>query len=97
MEGQPYTELLVILLHDEVARRDQKKFGVRLARAGFWLGKTLEIFDFHRLPKLNRAHVHDLATGRYMNEKVCDLMVGETGVGKSQAKTLGQCVVRQRR
>ncbi len=65
-----------MLLHDEVARRDQKKLGVRLVRAGFGLGKTLETFNFDRLPKLNRAHIHDLATGRYIDEKVAILMVG---------------------
>ena len=73
-----------MLLHDEVARREQRKLGVRLARAGFALGKTLENFDFNRVPKLNRAHIHDLAAGRYIDEKVCVLMVGQTGVGKSR-------------
>lgn len=87
-----------MLLHDEVARRDQKKLGVRLARAGFALGKTLESFDFDRLPKLNRAHLHDLATGRYIDEKVSILMVGQTGVGKSHlAQALGHCAARQGR
>src|SRR5262249_9051599 len=99
IEGQlAYTEFLAMLLHDEVARRDQKKFVARIARAGFALGKTLETFDFDRLPKLNRAHVHALATGRYIDEKVCVLMVGQTGVGKSHlAQALGHCAVRQGR
>ena len=71
IDGQlAYTEFLAMLLHDEVARRDQKKLGARLARAGFALGKTLESFNFDLLPKLNRAHIHDLATGRYIDEKV---------------------------
>jgi hypothetical protein len=91
IDGQlAYTEFLAMLLHDEVARRDQKKLGARLLRAGFGLGKTLETFDFDRLPKLNRAHIHDLATGRYIDEKVAILMVGQTGVGKSHiAQALG--------
>ena len=97
IDGQlAYTEFLAMLLHDEIARRDQKKLGVRLARAGFSLGKTLESFDFDRLPKLNRAHLHDLATGRYIDEKVAILMVGQTGVGKSHlAQALGHCAARQ--
>lgn len=99
IEGQlAYTKFLAMLPHDEVARRDQKKFGARIARAGFALGKTLKTFDFDRLPKLNRAHVHDLATGRYIDEKVCVLMVRQTGVGKSHlAQALGHCAVRQGR
>jgi DNA replication protein DnaC len=83
IDGQlAYTEFLAMLLHDEVARRDQKKLGARLARAGFALGKTLETFNFDLLPKLNRAHIHDLATG----------------VGKSHlAQALGHCAARQGR
>jgi DNA replication protein DnaC len=99
IDGQlAYTEFLAMLLHDEVARRDQKKLGARLVRAGFGLGKTLETFNFDRLPKLNRAHIHDLATGRYIDEKVAILMVGQTGVGKSHiAQALGHCAARQGR
>jgi DNA replication protein DnaC len=77
-------EFLAMLLHYVVARREQKKLGARLARAGFALGRTLDTFDFDRLPKPNRPHIRDLATGRYIGEKVCVLVVGQTGVGKSQ-------------
>ena len=64
-----YTEFLALLIQDEVARREQKKFSLRLRRAAFRATKTLEQFDFERLPQLNRALVHDLATGRYLGEK----------------------------
>lgn len=64
-----YTEFLAMLVSDEVARREQKKFSLRLRRAQFRTNKTLEQFDFERLPKLNRALVNDLATGRYLQEK----------------------------
>ena len=64
-----YTEFLALLIGDEVARREQKKFSSRLRRAQFRTTKTLEQFDFERLPQLNRALVHDLATGRYLQEK----------------------------
>ena len=97
IDGQlAYTEFLAMLLHDEVARRDTKKLGARLIRAGFAIGKTLESFNFDLLPKLNRAHIHDLATGRYIDEKVAILIAGQTGVGKSHlAQALGHCAVRQ--
>jgi DNA replication protein DnaC len=99
IDGQlAYTEFLAMLLHDEVARRDQKKLGTRLARAGFAMGKTLEAFDFDRLPNLNRTHIHDLATGRYIDEKVAILIAGPTGTGKSHlAQALGHCAARQGR
>jgi DNA replication protein DnaC len=91
-----YTEFLALLIHDEVARREQKKFAMRLRRAAFRTTKTLEQFDFERLPQLNRALVHDLATGRYLAEKNPVLIVGPCGTGKSHlAQALGHCAVRQ--
>ena len=91
-----YTEFLALLIGDEVARRENKKFSMRLRRAQFRTNKTLEQFDFDRLPKLNRQLVHDLASGRYLQEKAPVLIVGPSGVGKSHlAQALGHCAVRQ--
>src|SRR5574338_605061 len=75
-----YTEFLALLIQDEIARREQKKFTTRLRRAAFRATKTLEGFEFDRLPSTNRALVHDLATGRYIDEL---------------APALGHCAVRQ--
>lgn len=84
IEGKlAYTEFLAMLVGDEIARRENKKFSLRLRRAQFRTTKTLEQFDFERLPKLNRALVHDLATGRYLGERAPVLIVGPSGVGKS--------------
>jgi DNA replication protein DnaC len=91
-----YTEFLALLVQDEVARREQKKFALRLRRAAFRATKTLDQFDFERLPNVNRALVHDLATGRYMGERAPVLIVGPCGTGKSHlAQALGHCAVRQ--
>jgi DNA replication protein DnaC len=91
-----YTEFLALLIQDEVARREQKKFALRLRRAAFRATKTFDQFDFERLPNLNRALVHDLATGRYMAERAPVLIVGPCGTGKSHlAQALGHCAVRQ--
>jgi len=90
------TEFLALLIEDEVARREQKKFSTRLRRAAFRSTKTLEQFDFERLPQLNRALVHELATGRYLEERAPVLIVGPCGTGKSHlAQALGHCAVRQ--
>ncbi|MFO1503953.1 MAG: IS21-like element helper ATPase IstB [Steroidobacteraceae bacterium] len=91
-----YTEFLSLLIEDEVARREQKKFQMRLRRATFRTTKTIEQFDFERLPKLNRALVHELATGRYLTERAPVLIVGPCGTGKSHlAQALGHCAIRQ--
>jgi DNA replication protein DnaC len=97
IEGQlAYTEFLAMLIGDEVARRENKKFSMRLRRAQFRTTKTLEQFDFARLPKLNRQLLHELASGRYLQEKAPVLIVGPSGIGKSHlAQALGHCAVRQ--
>ncbi|MEL7399892.1 MAG: ATP-binding protein, partial [Pseudomonadota bacterium] len=42
IEGKlSYPEFLALLVQDEVARRDQKKYASRLRRAGFRSNKTL--------------------------------------------------------
>lgn len=97
IEGKlAYTEFLSILIADEVARRDQKKLSMRLRRANFRGEKSIEAFDFDRLPNLNRRLIQDLATGRYLAEKVPILIAGPCGTGKSHlAQALGHCAVRQ--
>jgi len=58
IDGQlAYTEFLAMLLHDEVARRENRKLAIRLSRAGFAIGKTLESFDFDQLPALNQPRL----------------------------------------
>tara|TARA_R110002124_G_scaffold54666_1_gene155285 strand:- start:128 stop:916 length:789 start_codon:yes stop_codon:yes gene_type:complete len=92
----PYTDFLALLIGDEVARRDQKRFTMRQRRANFRATKTLEQFDFDRLPQLNRTLIHDLAAGRYISEHSPILIVGPSGTGKSHlAQALGQCAIRQ--
>jgi DNA replication protein DnaC len=91
-----YTEFLAMLISDEVARREQKKFSTRLRRAQFRASKTFEQFDFDRLPGLNRSLVHDLATGNYLHEHAPILIVGPCGTGKSHlGQALGHAAVRQ--
>jgi DNA replication protein DnaC len=91
-----YTDFLSLLVHDEVARRDQKKLGQRLRRANFRSQKTLEDFDFSQLPNLNRALIHDLATGRFIEEKVAVLIAGPCGTGKSHlAQAIGHIAARR--
>lgn len=90
------TSFLALLIQDEVARREQKKLHLRLRRASFRSQKTLEQFDFDFNPSINRALIQDLATGRYLQEKVAVLIAGPCGTGKSHlAQALGHCAVRQ--
>lgn len=91
-----YTEFLALLIQDEVARREQKKLHSRLRRANFRSQKTLEQFDFEVNRSINRALIQELATGRYIQERVAVLIAGPCGTGKSHlAQALGHCAVRQ--
>jgi DNA replication protein DnaC len=97
VEGKlAYTEFLALVIQDEVARREQKKFATRVRRAGFRGEKTLEGFDFTQHPQLNQELIRDLATCRFIEEKVALLIAGPCGTGKSHiAQALGHCAVRQ--
>lgn len=90
-----YTDFLALLIQDEVARREQKKFNMRVRRAGFRSHKTIEQFDFSFIPKLNQTLIQDLATCRFVTERANVLIAGPCGTGKSHlAQALGHCAVR---
>lgn len=91
----PYTDFLALLIQDEVARREHKKFNLRLRRAGFRSSKTLEQFDFDFNPGIDHTLVTELSTCRFVNEQVAVLIAGPCGTGKSHlAQALGHCAVR---
>ena len=90
-----YTEFLALLLQDETARRSSKKLDLRLRRAGFRHGKTIETFDFTFNPFIDKKMVMDLATCQFMKEKVSLLLAGPCGTGKIHlAQGIGHCAVR---
>lgn len=95
-DGLSHVEFLAMLIGDEVARRDQKKFSLRVRRAGFRSEKTLESFDFGYNPSINKARILDLATCRFLEEKAPVLVVGPCGTGKSHiAQALGHAAARK--
>ena len=94
-EKLPYTDFLALLLQDETARRTNKKLAQRLRKAGFQPNKTLEDFDFTFNQNIDKKLIMDLATCRFMNEKVPVLIAGPCGTGKSHlAQAIGHCAVR---
>lgn len=91
-----YPEFLALVIEDEAARRDQKKYGMRLRRSGFRGDKTLEGFDFRFNPTINEAMVRELASCTFIEERVAVLIAGRCGTGKSHiAQAIGHAAVRQ--
>ena len=90
-----YMDFLATIITDEIARRNQKKLALALRRANFRNQKTLEEFDFSFNPNINRSLVMDLASCRFITEKVCVFIVGPCGTGKSHlAQALGHSAIR---
>lgn len=91
-----YPEFLALMIQDEAARRDQKKYGLRLRRSGFRGDKTLESFDFGFNPTIDETRVRELATCAFLDERVAVLIAGRCGTGKSHiAQALGHAAVRR--
>ena len=91
-----YPEFLALVIQDEAERRDQKKYALRLRRAGFRGDKTLEGFDFDFNPTIDQRLIHDLAQCRFLEEKVAVLIAGPCGTGKSHiAQAIGHAAVRK--
>jgi DNA replication protein DnaC len=91
-----FPEFLSLLLQDEILGRENKKLTARVKRARVRGDKTLENFDFSFNSKINRAHILELASCRFIQEKSPVLIVGPTGTGKSHiAQALSHCAIRQ--
>jgi DNA replication protein DnaC len=82
-EQWTYVEFLTRLVQDEVERRGQKQLDLRIRRSGITTTKTLESFDFHFNPTINRQQVFDLATCEFLRQRRNVLICVQTGVGKS--------------
>ncbi len=91
-------EFLLLLLDDELARRDADNVARRIRAARFEDSCDLRDFDFSYNPELPKAQLWELASGRFIDEHAAVLLCGPTGVGKSfVAQALGVQACRQRR
>jgi DNA replication protein DnaC len=95
-ERLAYTEFLSLLLHDEVARREQKKYATRQRRSGLSGSKTLDSYDFDYNPTTNRKLVYDLVTCGFVGEPANVLIAGPCGTGKSHlAQAIGNQAIKK--
>ncbi len=78
-----YLDLLDLVLSEELAIRDDRRFrnGLRLSKLPHH--KTLEDYDFSFQPELDPRKVKDLATLSFVEEKANVALLGPPGVGKT--------------
>lgn len=91
-----YEAYLLALLEQEQTVREANQRQQRLQRAAFPVRKTLDTFDFHLLPSLNKNRVMTLAQGEFVKKQENVLMLGNSGTGKSHlAVALGMQMVQE--
>ncbi len=78
-----YLDLLDLVLSEELAIRDDRRFhnGLRLSKLPHH--KTLEDYDFSFQPELDPRKIKDLATLAFVAEKANVALLGPPGVGKT--------------
>lgn len=90
-----HPEFLMLLLQDELGRRQQKRLATRLKQANLRVEKTIESFDSSVL-KGQKMLLNELATARFVSEAAPVLIVGAAGTGKTHlAHALGHQALRQ--
>lgn len=96
-ERQAPIDLVSALVSDELLRRQDRLIARRLQQARFRdADRTLDAFDLDFNKKMNRALIHDLATGRFIQQREDVLFLGPPGTGKSHlAQAIGRAVILQ--
>lgn len=91
-----YTELLQMILSDEVQLRRNRTLQRLITNARLESSKTLESFDFTFNPSINAAQIRELATCRFIDKAENIFFIGPTGTGKTHlAKALGHMTCRK--
>lgn len=90
-----YAAFLTLLLADEVQRRDGLSLERKLAAAGFEERAGLEDFDWTAPVQVDRRHLDELFSLRFLANREHVIFMGPVGVGKTfLAQALGTAAVR---
>ena len=85
-----YSELLSMLLNDEIEKRQERRLKTLINRAGIGNQQTLENFDFTFNPSINAKQIRELAICRFAGKGENIFFIGPTGTGKTHL-TKGIC------
>jgi DNA replication protein DnaC len=82
-EGLPYCAYLQQLCENEINRRYTRAVADRIKRAGFPSIKSLDNFEFAKVPEINKIMITELATCEYIEQKHNIISIGNSGMGKT--------------
>ena len=90
-------DVLSALVGDELVRRQDRLLARRHKQARFRdPNRSLDSFDFAFNKKMNRALIHELATGRFIAQHEDALFLGPPGTGtRHLAQALGRAAIHQ--
>lgn len=78
-----FSELLAMVLTDEMEARRNRKLQRLVKRAHLDPGKTLESFDYSFNPSTNAVRIRELATCQFIERSENVFLLGPTGTGKT--------------
>lgn len=78
-----HQEFLELILQDELNVRKERTLARRTKAADFRGLKTLEDFDWHFNPSIQRKPIYELAAGQFIRQAADALFIGPPGVGKT--------------
>jgi len=82
-----YPTFLLRLCERELLDRERRAAERRVKNARFPVIKTLDTFDFKRIPSIKETLIRELLTGEYIDRRENLLLVGNSGTGKTHLAT----------
>lgn len=86
-EGISLLDSLIHISEREITLRNQRAAQIQVSVSHFPYIKTLDEFDYHFQPSVNKAEIKDLSTLRFIDKKENILFYGTPGTGKTHLAT----------